>query len=81
MNGDFLEDIMYTDVNKQLMVAFQLRNPHELFISDFDSSMLVTDETEGCLQRKTGKKRLSTPHSSSLIDLDGDCFNDLFVTL
>jgi hypothetical protein len=27
MNGDFLEDILYTDVNKQLMVAFQTRNP------------------------------------------------------
>jgi hypothetical protein len=43
--------------------------------------MLVTDETEGCLQRKTGKKKLSQPHSSSLIDLDGDCYSDLFVTV
>lgn len=83
MNGDYLEDIVYTDVNHELKVAFQKRNPIELFIADFDPALLVTDETEGCLQRRSGsgKRRLSTPHSTSLIDLDGDCLSDLFLTV
>lgn len=76
-----MEDIIYTDVSKNLMVAFQKRNPNELFIQDFDSALLVTDETEGCLPKKTPRKKLSTPHSTSLIDLDGDCLSDLFVTI
>jgi hypothetical protein len=77
-----LEDILYTDpVSKKIMVALQKRNPNELTISDFDSSMLVQDETEGCLSRKTGTKKLSQPHSTSLIDLDGDCMSDLFMTV
>jgi len=43
--------------------------------------MLVQDETEGCLTRKTGSRKLSQPHSSSLIDFDGDCLSDLFLTV
>ena len=63
------------------MVAYQKRNPDELYVRDFDSSMTVLDETEGCLQRKITKKKLSTPHSTSLLDLDGDCMSDLFITV
>ena len=63
------------------MIAFQKRNPYEFLISDFDTAMLVTDETEGCLQRKSGKRKLSNPHSSSMIDFDGDCLSDLFLTV
>ena len=43
--------------------------------------MLDNDETDGCLQRKSGKRRLSSPHSVSLIDFDGDCLSDLFLTV
>ena len=43
--------------------------------------MLVLDETEGCLQKKIGKRKLSTPHSTSMIDIDGDCMSDLFLTV
>lgn len=43
--------------------------------------MTVKDETEGCLQRKSGKRKLTTPHSSALIDFDGDCLSDLFITI
>jgi hypothetical protein len=31
------------------MIAFQTNNPGEFLIRDFETSMLVTDETEGCL--------------------------------
>lgn len=49
LNGDFLEDILFTDVNHNMMVAFQKRNPEELILKDFNSALLVLDETEGCL--------------------------------
>lgn len=81
MNGDYLEDIIYTDTNHNLMIAFQRRNPNELQTQDFDSSMLVQDETEGCISRKLSKKKLSVPHSTSLMDFDGDCLSDLFITV
>ncbi|CDW73884.1 UNKNOWN [Stylonychia lemnae] len=81
LNGDYLEDIIYTDVNHDIKVAFQKRNPAELFVTDFDQALLVTDETEGCLQKKNVKRKLSVPHSTSLIDFDGDCLSDLFITV
>ena len=46
--------------------------------------MLVTDETEGCLQRgisNHGQRKLSTPHTAAQIDFDGDCLSDLFLTV
>jgi hypothetical protein len=43
--------------------------------------MLVKDETEGCISRTLPKATLSQPHSSSMIDLDGDCVSDLFLTV
>lgn len=51
LNGDFLEDILYSDaeIPHKLKIAFQSNNPGEFFIKDFESSMLVTDETQGCL--------------------------------
>ena len=51
LNGDFLEDILYNEGQApfKLKVAFQTRNPEEFVTRDFDSSLLVTDETEGCL--------------------------------
>jgi hypothetical protein len=63
------------------MIAFQMRNPEELYLRDFESSLNVMDETEGCLSRKSGPRKLSNPHSSSLIDFDGDCLADLFITI
>jgi hypothetical protein len=48
-NGDLLEDIMYTNTNGTLMIAFQKRNPDEFYLKDFESAMISTDETEGCL--------------------------------
>jgi hypothetical protein len=51
LNGDFLEDVLFSDVlaPHKIKVAFQTLNPSEFIIKDFESTMLVTDETEGCL--------------------------------
>jgi hypothetical protein len=43
--------------------------------------MLVQDETEGCMSKQLTSVQLSQPHSSSLIDLDGDCISDLFLNV
>ena len=58
-----------------------MRNPDELYLRDFETSMNVMDETEGCLSRKSGPRKLTNPHSASLIDFDGDCMADLFITI
>lgn len=51
----------------KLKIAFQTNNPGEFIVRDFETSMLVTDETEGCLQRGTnsGSRKLSTPHTAA----------------
>lgn len=80
-----MEDILYTEASApyKLKIAFQTRNPEEFLTKDFESSMLVTDETEGCLQRsiKQGERKLSIPHTAAQIDFDGDCLSDLFLTI
>ncbi len=44
--------------------------------------MLVTEETEGCLQRMTpSARKLSIPHTVAQVDFDGDCLSDLFMTV
>lgn len=43
--------------------------------------MLVQDETVGCISKRMPDAVLSQPHSASLIDLDGDCISDLFLTV
>lgn len=43
--------------------------------------MLIKDETVGCISSKIKGKKLSIPHSVSMIDLDGDCMSDLFLTV
>jgi hypothetical protein len=70
LNGDFLEDILYSDALSphKIKVAFQTLNPGEFIIRDFETAMLVTDETEGCLQRGTttlGSRKLSSPHTTA----------------
>ena len=82
LNGDFLEDILFTDTNRTLMVAFQNRNPEEFTLREFDSSMLFKDESEGCMRKiPNSRMKLSIPHSSALVDFDGDCLSDLFLTV
>lgn len=77
-----MEDILFTDPGTQdLKLALQKKNPREFHVDSFEALMLDTDETEGCLQRKVGKRKLTTPHSVSMLDFDGDCLSDLFLTV
>jgi len=46
---------------------------------NFDDAMLVNDVSEGCTPISHSNARLSTPHSTSMVDFDGDCISDLFL--
>ena len=48
---------------------------------DFENAILVKEETEGCLNKTSTKRKLSSPHSATIIDFDGDCMSDLFLTV
>jgi hypothetical protein len=37
--------------------------------------------TEGCLTIDHSAKEITSPHSTTLVDLDGDCISDLFMTV
>ena len=43
--------------------------------------MPVKDESEGCMANLNTNQRLTVPHSVSMIDFDGDCMADLFMTI
>lgn len=81
-NGDFLQDVMFNTVEGTAMqVAYQDKETGHFKIKPFQSSMLVQDETVGCISKTIPSAILSTPHSASMIDLDGDCISDLFLTV
>ena len=64
------------------MVAFQQNSdPNSFMVTEFSQSLLVTDQTEGCMQTTQKYSRLTTPHSVTQIDFDGDCISDLFLTI
>ena len=93
MNGDFLDDIIYTDPghSSQIMVSYQLPNnstsqysvtPQQAFYTTtFENALLVKNPDEGCISKTIETKRLTIPHSTALVDFDGDCMADLFVTV
>lgn len=82
INGDFLEDVMYTDASSgTIKVAFQaVKAKEETFIvQDFSSAIPMAQPEPGCLSPKS--VRLTSPHTVSMIDIDGDCMSDLFLTV
>jgi len=68
------------------MVALQLpsmaiSDPAAFYTATFENALLVRDPEEGCIAKRIENKRLTVPHSTALIDFDGDCMADLFVTV
>ena len=83
LNGDFLEDVLFTDTSSNnVMVALQTDVKDTPFVvTDFRSSMIVRDPNEGCISGDMAHKRLTIPHSVAMVDFDGDCLSDLFLTV
>lgn len=72
--------------NNNILVAFQVpseipTDPPMFYTEPFDHAMLVRDPKEGCTRKPLENKRLTVPHSIALIDIDGDCMADLFMTV
>ena len=60
------------------MIAFQIpSDPASLLMQSFNSALIAEDED--CLA-PFDSKQLTTPHSTAMLDFDGDCMSDLFLT-
>jgi integrin alpha FG-GAP repeat containing protein 1 len=82
LNGDFLDDLMFTDVSGGIKIAFQVVMVGEetFVIKDFAAAIPLAKPEPGCMT-PVASNRLTSPHSVSMIDFDGDCMSDLFVTV
>ena len=84
LNGDFLEDVMFTDPSSSsIKVAFQaeVNGEETMIVRDFASSIQMEKPEKDCITRGLSSARLTSPHSAALIDIDGDCMSDLFLTV
>ena len=64
-----------------------MSDPPVFYTTNFETALVVrpTNDAESpdseCIQKPIENKRLTVPHSTALIDFDGDCMSDLFVTV
>ena len=82
LNGDQIMDIMYqpstTAHFKDLTVALGTEDPDVYNFSDFFGTFVM--ESSDFCGEPNSSDQLSTPHSSTFIDFDGDCKPDLMLT-
>ena len=82
LNGDYIDDIIYNNVNGKsgkLEVAIFNSKTGVYDVSNFKDTMV--DPTCGGVNSKVTNPSLTTPLSVSMIDFDGDCLSDLFLTI
>lgn len=87
INGDQIDDILFnngddsaiTQRDGKLQVAIYNIDTHDYEIGSFREKMV--DPECGGKQSKITKPELTTPHSVSMIDFDGDCLSDFFLTV
>jgi hypothetical protein len=84
VNGDFIDDIIFnnrldTSGKGKLSVAIFNTSNQAYDISNFKETMV--DPDCGGFSSQVEAPSLSTPHSVSMIDFDGDCLADLFMTV
>ena len=82
LNGDYIDDIIFNNVNGKsgkLEVAIFNSKTGVYDVSNFKDTMV--DPTCGGVNSKVTNPSLTTPHSVSMIDFDGDCLSDLFLTI
>jgi hypothetical protein len=84
LNGDYLEDVMFTDPSSSgIKVAFQadVYGEETIIVRDFATSIAMEKPEPDCITQRLSSPRFTSPHSASLIDIDGDCMADLFLTV
>jgi hypothetical protein len=84
LNGDFIDDVIFnnrveTSSKGRLNVAIYNSQNRTYDISGFKETMV--DPECGGFTSKIESPQLTTPHSVSMIDFDGDCLSDLFLTV
>ena len=84
LNGDQIDDIIFNNHKAdaklgKLNVALYNSETHKYDIGNFREQMV--DPSCGGAKSKIVAPELTTPHSVSMIDFDGDCLSDLFMTV
>ena len=86
LNGDQLDDLLFNNADEatkpkkgKLSVALYNKDTNTYDISDFVETLV--DKDCGGAASVVAKPMLTTPHTVSLIDFDGDCLADLFITI
>jgi len=70
-------DIVFTNKASKLKVALMVDSKQHNIV-DFVSNFAVNDDTN--CKAPNEDWALTTPHSSSFVDVDGDCMPDIFMT-
>jgi len=63
----------------RLNVAIYNKETHKYDIGNFRD--LMVDPNCGGVQSRIENPEMTTPHSAAMIDFDGDCMADLFLTV
>ena len=85
LNGDQIDDIIFNNENPKnasqgkLNVAIYNKSSGVYDISSFKETMV--DQSCGGVPSQIAAPQLTTPHSVSMLDFDGDCMSDLFLTV
>ena len=86
INGDYYDDIIFNNLDAvsqpggALNVAIFNPKSGKYDIGNFKDKM-VDPDCGGFKSPLQNGAELTTPHSISLIDFDGDCLSDLFITV
>jgi hypothetical protein len=82
INGDMITDLMFVTadpVQPQIVVALGLDTRGEKFKIFPFSDFLVSSQEDSRCQDPSPVDMISSPHSNSFVDLDGDCMPDIFL--
>lgn len=87
LNGDMIDDVLFnnqddvasTRQNGKLNVALYNPDTNRYDIGNFRE--LMVDPECGGVQSMIDNPEMTTPHSAAMLDFDGDCMADLFLTV
>ena len=64
-----------------IMIAFQVPTEQgQLHVMTFNDAIVGSEAESACMTPFVSKS-MTTPHSTTMVDFDGDCMVDLFVTV
>ena len=84
LNGDQIDDVLFNndeESTKKLTVAIFNSQKDAYDLVSFHDVMIDQETCHGSPKSPLVNPILSSPHSVSMVDFDGDCMSDLFLTL